>query len=37
MGAGLLAKAVYQLQVHHLTARFRAQARSHIFDNIIEC
>ena len=29
MGAGLLAKAVYQGQIFWLTLRFREQARSH--------
>ena len=30
MGAGLLANAVYQYQIHWLTLRIREQARSHI-------
>jgi hypothetical protein len=29
VGAGLLANAVYQSQIHWLTLRFREQARSH--------
>jgi hypothetical protein len=31
VGAGLLAKAVYQLQISGLTHRIREQARSHIW------
>jgi hypothetical protein len=30
VGAGLLANAVYQLQMYRLTLRIREQARSHI-------
>ena len=34
VGAGLLAKAVYQSVHLALTHRFREQARSHIFDRV---
>ncbi|ANF84409.1 hypothetical protein A7J50_0968 [Pseudomonas antarctica] len=34
VGAGLLAKAVYQLQISWLTHRIREQARSHIWISI---
>ncbi|WP_218188707.1 hypothetical protein, partial [Pseudomonas sp. AP19] len=33
VGAGLLAKAVGQLQISRLTHRFREQARSHIWNS----